>query len=137
MSDLTNAIQIATDLHDGQTDKSGQPYILHPLRVMLTMNDDLHRIVAVLHDVAEDCEDGWRALHNANFGDEVLDAIDALTRKEGETYEDFIQRAGSNPISRQVKIADIQDNLRPGAEHLRPRYEAALSLLAESGEARE
>lgn len=134
MSDLTTAIRIAAELHHGQVDKSGLPYILHPLRVMLAMDDDLSRTVAVLHDVAEDCEDGWQALHDAGFSDEVLDAIDHLTRREGETYEGFIQRARLSPIARKVKIADIRDNLRPGAEHLRPRYERALVILEERGE---
>lgn len=129
MTDLTIAIRIAAELHLGQVDKASLPYILHPLRVMLSMDDDLRRIVAVLHDVAEDCEDGWRALHDAGFSDEVLDAVEALTRRPGEAYEDFILRASRNPLARQVKIADIRDNLRPGAESLRPRYEAALKVL--------
>lgn len=131
MVDLTTAIKIATELHHGQTDKSGQPYILHPLRVMLAMDDDLHRIVAVLHDVPEDCEDGWQALHDAGFRDEILDAIDLLTRKQEETYDRFILMCSTNPIARRVKIADIQDNLRPGAPHLEERYRKALRFLME------
>lgn len=129
MSDLDMAIEVAVDAHRNQYDKNGQPYILHHLRVMLSQDDDVSRIVAVLHDVVEDSTTVGGGDILALFGGSIHEAVTALTRYEGESYEDFIVRAKANPIARRVKIADIKDNLRPGAEHLRPRYERALAVL--------
>lgn len=129
---LDHAIKLATDAHAGQVDKAGDPYILHPLRVMLAVSTPDERIAAVLHDVVEDtdvtCDDLYW-VHG--FKSEIVLALAALTRAKGEDYLDFVQRAKTNAIARAVKIADIRDNLRPGAEHLRPRYEAALRFLTE------
>lgn len=129
MTDLERAIKMAVELHAGQVDKTGQPYILHPLRVMLALDAEVDRIVGVLHDVVEDCGVGCGPSIMMLFGEEVWFAVIALTRQDGESYEDFILRAKANPIARRVKIADIKDNLRPGAEHLRPRYEKARAVL--------
>ncbi len=111
---LDTAIKLATDAHAGQIDKSGEPYILHPLRVMLAMKTDEERIVAVLHDVVEDsawtCDDlYWQH----GFKPEIVQAVAALTRGKDEDYFDFIRRLAPNPIARSVKIADIRDNLDP------------------------
>lgn len=136
---LTDAILLACSAHDGQTDKAGEPYILHPLRVMQAMTTKTDRIVAVLHDVAEDVEYGWDLIHGGEFSDEVVDAVDALTRREGESYEDFIQRCAANPIARRVKLADIADNLSPSrsgsiTDILRQRYEAGRAALEQDTE---
>jgi (p)ppGpp synthase/HD superfamily hydrolase len=131
MSDLSRAIEVAVDAHWEQADKTGQPYILHPLRVMLSQKDETSRIVAVLHDVVEDSTSVGHGDILAMFGASVHTAVYALTRQDGETYEAFILRAKADPIARRVKIADIKDNLRPGAPHLRERYEAALAVLEE------
>lgn len=133
--DLTTAIMIAAEMHEGQTDKAGEPYILHPLRVMLSLTDEDERIVGVLHDVAEDNEDGWDRIHDAGFSDKIIQAIDGVTRRSDETYEAFIRRCSENALAARVKIADIKDNLRdsglPHAEasRLRQRYLAALQAL--------
>lgn len=99
--------------HDLQEDKAGELYLLHPLRVML--NPDLstptEQIVAVLHDVIEDSNITYKDLL-LSFGREVADAVDALSRRNGETYDDFIRRCYRCPIARKVKLADIEDNLR-------------------------
>jgi len=129
MTDLELAIQLAVEAHAGQTDKNGEPYILHPLRVMLAVAAPC-RIAAVLHDVVEDGDFGLGDIL-ALFGEETRGAVDALTRRGGESYEDFIVRCKANHIARHVKSADIRDNLRPGAPHLRDRYEAALMVLTE------
>jgi len=131
MTDLNRAIEVAVDAHLSQYDKNGEPYILHPLRVMLAQDDEVSRIVAVLHDVVEDSTSVGHGDILALFGESIHEAVFALTRQDGESYEDFIQRAKSNPISRRVKIADIKDNMRPGAEHLLPRYKKALAALME------
>ncbi|MGJ7039203.1 (p)ppGpp synthase/HD superfamily hydrolase [Shinella sp. BE166] len=125
---LSRAIALAAKAHDGQTDKNGAPYIFHPVRVASTFSDETLQTIAVLHDVVEDTAITLSDL-DAHFPQGVVNAVDALTRRPGETYEDFILRVSRNPDARKVKIADLRDNLRPGAEHLRPRYEAALKVL--------
>lgn len=110
MSTLEQAIALAATAHAGQVDKAGAPYILHPLRVMLSVSSLEAKITAVLHDVVEDCEISLEQLRQAGFSDEILAAIDSVTKRSGESYENFIQRAAANPIGRQVKMADLQDN---------------------------
>lgn len=110
-SNLSLAIQIATEAHDGQVDRGGAPYILHPLRVMLAVKGDRERIAAVLHDVAEDCP-AWplERLREQSFSGAVCDALDALTRRKGEPYAEFIERCAADPIALVVKLADLKDN---------------------------
>jgi len=84
--------------------------VLHPLRLMLQMETPAERIVATLHDVVEDSDWTIEDLRGEGFSEEVLRAIDAVTRREGETYEAFIGRAGADPIGRSVKLADLRDN---------------------------
>lgn len=111
MSTLERAIAIAVEAHAGQTDKAGAPYVLHPLRMMLQMKTDDERIVAVLHDVCEDCP-GWdfERLKAEGFSDRILAALDRVTKREGEDYEAFVLRAAADPVSRNVKLADLRDN---------------------------
>jgi (p)ppGpp synthase/HD superfamily hydrolase len=92
-------------------DKAGEPYILHPLRVMLRLENEVGRIVAVLHDVLEDTAIAVGDLRQAGYGEEVLQALEALTRRKGEQYADLIERAARNPLARRVKLADLADNL--------------------------
>ncbi len=110
MSTLERAISLAATAHQGQVDKAGAPYILHPLRMMLTLSNLEDRIVAILHDVVEDTEWTLEGLRAEGFGDAVIDAIEAVTKREGESYEDFIQRSAANAIGRRVKLADLRDN---------------------------
>ncbi|MFJ2483898.1 HD domain-containing protein [Pseudomonas sp. NPDC087598] len=107
---LERAIAIAATAHAGQVDKGGAPYILHPLKVMLRMTTLEERIVAVLHDVVEDCAISFDDLRKEGFSDEVLSAIESVTKVRGESYEDFIERAAQNPIGRVVKLADLEEN---------------------------
>lgn len=111
MSTLERAIAIAAEAHAGQIDKGGEPYILHPIRVMLRLETEGDRIVGVLHDLIEDCP-GWTAarLRKEGSQDEVVAAIVTLTRMAGESYEAFIVRVGKNPIARRVKLADLAEN---------------------------
>ena len=107
---LERAIAIAATAHAGQVDKGGAPYILHPLKVMLRMTTLEERIVAVLHDVVEDCEISLDDLRKEGFSEEVLTAIQSVTKVPGESYEDFVERAAQNPIGRVVKLADLEEN---------------------------
>lgn len=109
-SRLEDAISFASHCHKGQLDKGGQPYILHPLRVMLGLIDEDQRIAAVLHDVVEDCGVEPEIIR-AGYGDAVAGAVLALTRRKGEAYTDFIERCGVNEIARAVKRADLCDNM--------------------------
>src|SRR5712692_11957180 len=111
MSTLERAIEIAAGAHAGQEDKGGAPYILHPLRVMLSVKEPAQRIAAVLHDVVEDTPWTLDELRAEGFSDEVLRAVDALTKRENEDYLAFVDRVGRDPVARAVKIADIRDNM--------------------------
>lgn len=114
MSTLERAIQIAADAHAGQFDKGGAPYILHPLRVMMSLQVPAQQIVAVLHDVVEDSKVTLGDLRAAGFPNDVLTAIRALTKKKGETRLEAAARAATNPIARAVKLADVSDNMDLG-----------------------
>jgi len=113
MSTLARAIEIAVAAHAGQTDKAGAPYILHPLRVMLSLDAETDRIVGALHDVIEDCPD-WTPdrLRAQGFSDTVLTALAAVTKHPDDTdYSAFIARCRSHPVAARVKRADLRDNL--------------------------
>ena len=110
---LERAIEIAVEAHKGALDKGGNPYVLHPLRMMFAVSHEEEKIVAVLHDVVEDAI-GWEfeRLEKEGFSAEVIDALRSVTKiTEDEDYDAFIERAMTNPIGRQVKIADLRDNL--------------------------
>ena len=128
MSTLQRAISIAVEAHEGQVDKGGNPYILHPMRVMMSLRTVDEMIVGVLHDVVEDCSDrgfGWERLEKEGFSKTVLDALKSVTKTPEEerhfktvngedrvtAYLRFVDRAKSNSIGRRVKRADIYDNL--------------------------
>ena len=110
MSTIERAVVIAAEAHAGQVDKAGAAYLLHPLRLMLQVETEDERIVAVLHDVVEDSDWTLEALRAEGFSEPVLAAIDSVTRRGGETYDAFVQRAGRDPIGRPVKLADLRDN---------------------------
>jgi (p)ppGpp synthase/HD superfamily hydrolase len=110
VSTLERAIVIAAEGHAGKLDKAGNPYILHPLRVMLRLDTNEERIVGVLHDVVEDCEWSIDDLRGEGFSEAVLRAVEAVTIRDGESYDDFVARAAADPIGRRVKLADLEDN---------------------------
>lgn len=111
MPTLEDAIALAVQAHRGQVDRVDQPYILHPLRVMFRLEDELGRIVAVLHDVIEDTDLTLDNLRQQGYSEEILAALDGVTRREGESYEDFVERSRAHPVSRRVKLADLADNM--------------------------
>ncbi len=113
MATLERAIAIAAEAHRGQTDKAGEPYILHPMRVMLRVRGETERTVAILHDVVEDGAPAWslERLREEGFGAEVVEAVDRLTKRDGEPYEALVERAAGDPIARRVKLADLEDNI--------------------------
>ena len=110
MATLERAIEIAAKAHAGQVDKAGAPYVFHPLRMMLAVSSPEARMAAVLHDVVEDTDVTFEQLQAEGFPTPVLEAVEALTRREGEDYEVFIRRVAPNPVAREVKLADLRDN---------------------------
>jgi (p)ppGpp synthase/HD superfamily hydrolase len=111
MANLARAIAIAAQAHQNQKDKSGFPYILHPIRVMLRMRSDVDMMVAILHDVVEDTEWTIDQLRTEGFSEEVLQAVACLTHQDNENYTAFLARIESNAIARRVKLADLEDNM--------------------------
>ncbi len=111
MANLDKAILIAVRAHQNQQDKAGQTYILHTLRLMLKMDSETEMIAAVLHDVVEDSIWTVATLRKQGFSEEVLAVLDCLTRREQETYDEFIERVKLNPTARKIKIADLEDNM--------------------------
>jgi hypothetical protein len=103
MGTLERAIAIAAEAHAGQLDKAGAPYITHPLRIMLAMTTPAERIVAVLHDVVEDCP-AWtlERLRGEGFPDRIIAAVEAVTHRPGEDYETYVRRAAADPIGRHA-----------------------------------
>jgi (p)ppGpp synthase/HD superfamily hydrolase len=110
MSTLERAIEIAAHAHTGQVDKAGEPYILHPLRVMLGVSTPDEQIVAVLHDIIEDTGITSGDLGAEGFSDQVVEAVITLTKVKGQTYEQYIAGLAHHPLARIVKLADLDDN---------------------------
>ena len=137
---LDEAIQLARRAHEGQLDKSGRPYIAHPLRVMGTLRGEHERMAAVLHDVVEDTWVTLADLKARGCPEEVLAAVAAISKQPGEDQETYLSRVAANPIARAVKRADIADNMSPDRlarldpatqERLRAKYESALQRLGD------
>ncbi|HZV07357.1 MAG TPA: HD domain-containing protein [Gemmataceae bacterium] len=130
MANIEKALQIAAKAHEGQTDKDGQPYILHPLRVMQRVEGMEAQIVAILHDVVEDTKVTLEDLRDAGFGGAILAGVRCVTHGKNESYADYLVRCKANPLGRQVKLADLEDNSRPARVLLRPtRLEGDLARL--------
>lgn len=108
---LEKALVIATKAHEGQKDKAGSPCILHPIRVSNRCLTDEEKIVALLHDVIEDTNVSASDLLASGFPRNIVEAVLSVTRNEGESYEDFVIRSKQNPIGRQVKLHDLEDNM--------------------------
>lgn len=151
MSTLERAITIAACAHTGMTDKAGAPYILHPLRVMMKVESIEAKIVAVLHDVVEDCRllgYDFDFIEQQGFSPAVMAGLRAVTKQDDEegkhsaanyeaTYLRFVMRAAADPIGRLVKIADLEDNCdlsriaRPSEKDRQrlARYQRALDMI--------
>ncbi len=111
MPTLEDAIALAAEAHVGQTDKAGAPYILHLLRVMQAQQSTEARMAGVLHDLVEDTGYTFEDLEEMGYPSEVIEALRHVTKRDGESYADFAKRAGRHPVARQVKTADLEDNM--------------------------
>ena len=108
---LEKAAMICVSKHAGQTDKAGQAYFQHPMRVALRCATTEQKIVALLHDTIEDTDVTPSYLLKQGFSQTIVDAVLSVTKRDGESYEDFVRRAAENPIGRVVKLHDLEDNL--------------------------
>jgi hypothetical protein len=137
VSTLERAIGIAAAAHAGQRDKAGEPYILHPLHVMMQVRDPSARVVAVLHDVVEDSDVTIADLRREGFPRDVLEALALLTKDPAEDYLGYVARVAVDPLAAQVKRADLGHNMdlsripSPGPKDLArlAKYRAALAVL--------
>ena len=109
---LERAIAIALRAHQGQTDRSGNPYILHPLHLMDQMDSEFERMAAVLHDVVEDTEVTLADLEAAGFPQQVTEAVRLLTHdKSAVSYQEYVRRLRHNDLARKIKLADLEHNM--------------------------
>jgi Guanosine polyphosphate pyrophosphohydrolases/synthetases len=111
MPTLEDAIAPATEAHAGQTDKAGEPYILHLLRVMQAQTTEEAMMAGVLHDLVEDTGSGFDDLRERGYPGEVIEALRHVTKRDGESYGEFAGRAGQHPIAQEVKTRG------PGGQH--------------------
>lgn len=110
---ITRAVSLSATAHGRQKDKGGSAYIMHPMRIACRCKTDDERIVAMLHDVTEDgavCAIN-HALIKDIFPAHIADAVEAITRKDGETYMAYIGRCSENVLAKKVKILDLEDNM--------------------------
>jgi (p)ppGpp synthase/HD superfamily hydrolase len=110
MSTLEKAVALAARAHAGTVDKQGAPYLLHPLRVMLSVQDATAQIVGVLHDVVEDTPYSLQDLVDEGFSNEVIEALERVTHRPEQPYHEYVIGCRRNPHARQVKLADLRDN---------------------------
>lgn len=146
--DIETALTIAGNLHRGQVRKDGTPQVIHSLRVASKFISSsnyqpVKAIVAILHDAIEDSDPKLPVTYLTyhGFNSEIVEAIDAITRRDEETYEKYIERVGNNKIAREVKLADLEDNLqiaksidKATSERLTSKYLNAKSYLESLGE---
>lgn len=136
---IDDALAVAVEAHRGRWSPAPEPepFILHPVRVMLGVRSGTAQIVALLHDVVEDSPVTLRDLADKGFDQSVVDAVDCLTRRSGEPYADYIRRVAANDLAREVKLSDLADNLAnnralpPTSNNLAriERYEQAQRVL--------
>ena len=139
-TDVNAARMLAAKMHAGQTDKSGQPYVTHPGRVAARLEAPEAQVVGWLHDTVEDTALTLGEIE-AQFGAETAAAVDAISRREGEAWEDYLARVKANPVARRVKISDLIDNSNLSRlprvtlkdVDRQARYNAALRALMEDG----
>ena len=112
-TDVEAAKALATRAHEGQTDKAGLPYITHPERVASRLQSPEEQVVAWLHDTVEDTAITLTTIES-QFGPETAAAVDAISRRDGETWDAYIDRVQANPVARAVKIRDLIDNSNLG-----------------------
>ena len=105
-----NAMKLCYTAHAGQLDKSGLPYVLHPVHLAEQMEDEYTTVTAHLHDVVEDTAYSLEDLRRMGYPEQILEAISLLTHREGIPYLEYVAAIKENPIARRVKLADLRHN---------------------------
>jgi (p)ppGpp synthase/HD superfamily hydrolase len=131
------AMRLCYEAHQGQTDKSGMPYVFHPIHVAEQMTDEPSTIVALLHDVIEDTHYTLPDLEKMGFDREVLDALALMTHSKNVPYLEYVAKLKGNPLARAVKLADLRhnsdlsrlDTVDESAKKRLEKYRAAIALL--------
>jgi (p)ppGpp synthase/HD superfamily hydrolase len=111
MPTLQQAVELARQVHRGQVDKAGKPYIEHVLRVVASLDDDDDKIAGALHDVLEKSSYTGETLRHMGYPDRIVHAVECLTKARGEEYDRYIERVKQDEIARRVKLADLKDNM--------------------------
>ena len=111
MDIIEKLLEIALKAYIGKKDKAGKTYILHPLRIMAKMTTEKEMAIALLHDVIEDSDFTAEDLLNDNIPSDVVEAVQCLTKENGESYEEFVIRVAKNKLAAKIKKADIEDNI--------------------------
>lgn len=131
------ALEIAKKAHKDQKDKSGEPYILHPLHLAEQMKTEETTIVALLHDVVEDSDFTIKDLEKEGFQKSIIEAVSLMTHADGVYYMDYVREIKKNPLAREVKLADLRHNsdlsrlkvIDKKALERRDKYLKAIALL--------
>ena len=114
---LHKAITIACEAHQGQSSINGEPYILHPLRLLIKAKSNEEKIIAILHDVIEKTNISLLDLKNKGFDQNIISSIDSLSRRRSESYIEYIERLMQNKISVKIKLLDLADNIKIHSEN--------------------
>lgn len=126
------ALRIATKAHEGQLRKiSKKEYITHPIAVASKFNDEKHKVVAVLHDTIEDTELTLDDLRKTGLEEELITVVDVLTKKDNQSYLEYILLQKTNKIACAVKKEDLRYNLsdNPSNKCIEDKYLMALFIL--------
>lgn len=107
---VLQAYQLAKAAHNGQLDKGGNDYINHPVAVAESVSTEEEQIVALLHDIVEDTPMTLENLREQGFSEQVVKAVDCLTKRDGESLKIYLGRVKQNPLARTVKLADLAHN---------------------------
>ena len=137
---MKKALKLCFEAHKNQTDKSGLPYVFHPLHVAEQMTDEKTTIVALLHDVIEDTSYTLQDLRNLGFDEDVLGALELMTHDKNVPYMDYVAKIKGNAIAKTVKLADLShnsdltrlDEINEAALNRVEKYKAAIKLLSEN-----
>ncbi|GEK80658.1 HD domain-containing protein [Agrococcus baldri] len=129
--DLQHAVLVAARAYQARSDRQGEPYVAHAVRVMLDVEGDDARAVAILHDVIEWGAISTREFLGEHFPEPVVEAVDALTMREGEPLEDAVARISGSELAVRVKLADLRDNAQRWRLDAMPDAATRARLLAQ------
>ena len=137
------AMELAYTAHHGQVDKTGIPYIYHPIHLAEQMTSEETVCIALLHDVVEDTDITFDDLQKEGFSDEIIIALKLLTHTSGEPYMEYISKIKQNPLATEVKLADLKhisdlsrlDSVDDKALKRTEKYKKAIALLQENADA--